>query len=110
MKRFLLTALTILATATPALAAPFPAPQAADVNRFRYDLQRYEKDGGFNVLSQMGKCDDPFKNVVVENIINKHHKAVSVLLDNCLCDKLFAKQNIEVSYGIAILKETRVKG
>jgi len=97
MKRLLLSALAALTT----LSAVSPAfaegkilyqPYPADVNRYRYALNQYERNGGFSFNdAEIGKCSDPFRDVRIEG------RVLSVLIDKCLADKLMAKRYMGTS-------------
>jgi len=63
------------------------------VNKYRYELQAYERQGGFNFLDDdMGACRDPFKDVRIEG------RVLSVVIDRCLADKLMSKRFLAFEY------------
>jgi len=62
-------------------------PYVADVNRYNYALNDYERNGGFKFNDeQMGKCRDPYSNLIIEG------RVLVVTIDRCLADKLMAKR------------------
>jgi len=90
-----LATLTALTAAPPVLAEPYiPAggkllyqPYAQDVNRYREELNTYERSGGLNFSGPDGYiCPDPLKDVRIEG------RVVAILIDKCLADKLMAKR------------------
>jgi len=86
----IISAITIaLSTMIPntALAAgkTLYKPYAADINKFRHDVQRYEDNGGFNIQSSF-RCPNEFVDVRIEGRI------LAILISPCLADKILKEE------------------
>jgi hypothetical protein len=103
MKKFLLSTaalaalnLTLLTSPTVVNPAPLSTPQAADVNRFRYTLNEYERQGEFRKVihsdSPPPQCADEFREVKLEGNV------LVVIIDPCLAN--FLVENHKTDYHV----------